>query len=225
MIVYVQVRGYSLMAKLQPSKLIMRVRFPLPAFLLIIKCTHMKKVLPIILLAGMFAGPVYAEPADLAKVSAMAGDKSGTSLDVLSMAVYELVKAQPDKAVDVFQNVMSQRKSWSVTETYAVLRSVLLASPSLESAFVQGAAAYAGGAYDGATVNTQGFQLLSALYTMPQTQSVASAVVQGVVGSAVAGRSAGNGVSSEALEQYVPTAPAAPEYTVTPTPPPTSANN
>ena len=27
-------RGYSLMVKLQPSKLIMRVRFPLPAFVL-----------------------------------------------------------------------------------------------------------------------------------------------------------------------------------------------
>ena len=73
-----------------------------------------------------------------------------------------------------------------------------------------------------------GAQLLSALYTMPQTQSVAPAVVQGVVGSSSVVRAAGNGVSQSALEAYVPTAPSAPvapEYSVTPTPPPTSANN
>lgn len=185
----------------------------------------MKKVLSLILLAGMFTGSVYAQGASLSSVAAMAQKTSGASLDALSMAVYELVKAQPNKAVEVFQNVMSQRQSWSVTETYAILRSVLLAAPSLETGFVQSAATYQSGAYSNASVNAQGYQLLSTLYTMPQTQSVAAAVVQGVVGSAVAGRAAGNGVSAEALDAYVPTAPSAPEYTVIPTPPPTSANN
>ena len=185
----------------------------------------MKKVLSIILLAGVFAGPVMAEGAGFSDVVAMAQKKSGTSLDALSMAVYELTKAQPSKAAEIFQSVMSQRESWSVTETYAVLRSILLASPTLESSFVQGAAAYEGGSYAPSVVSSQGYQLLSALYTMPQTQPVASAVVQGVIGSAVAGRAAGNGVSAQVLDAYVPAAPSAPEYTVTPTPPPTSANN
>ena len=183
----------------------------------------MKKVLSVIMLAGMLAGSVVV--ADVAKVSAMAQKGSGVSLDALSMAVYEAVKAQPNQAVEIFQKVMSQRQTWSVTETYAVLRSVLLAAPTLETGFVQGAAAYNAGSYTPSAVNTAGYQLLAALYTMPQTQSVAAAVVQGVVGSSVTVRSAGNGVSADALESYVPAAPVAPEYPVTPTPPPTSANN
>ena len=185
----------------------------------------MKKVLSVILLAGMLSGAVYAEGVSVASVSAMAQKTSGVSLDTLSMAVYELVKSQPNQAVEVFQSVMQQRQSWNATETYAILRSVLLAAPSIESGFVQGAASYQNGTAAVGMASTQGFQLLSALYTMPQTQSVAAAVVQGVVGSAVTGRVAGNGVSAEALDAYVPTAPSAPEYSVIPTPPPTSANN
>ena len=185
----------------------------------------MKKVFSIILLAGLFAGPVMAEGAELSKVVSMAQAKSGTSLDALSMAVYELVKAQPADAVEIFQSVMSQRQSWGVTETYAILRSVLLASPTLESSFVRGAAVYESGVTNASLVGSQGYQLLSVLYTMPQTQSVASVVVQGVVGSSLAGRAAANGVSNQVLDAYVPVAPVAPEYTVTPTPPPTSANN
>ena len=116
----------------------------------------MKKVLSIILLAGVFASPVMAEEKGFSDVVAMAQKKSGVSLDALSMAVYELTKAQPTKAVEIFQSVIAQRENWSVTETYAVLRSVLLASPSLEASFVQGAAAYEGGSYDAAVVSSQG---------------------------------------------------------------------
>lgn len=181
-----------------------------------------------IVLAGAFVGPVYAAGVDVAAVTSLAQEKSGATLDKLSMAVYEAVKAQPDSAVEIFKSVMSQRSNWSVTETYAVLRSVLLASPTLEAAFVQQAADFQAGAYSVDVVSSVGAQLLSALYTMPQTQSVAPAVVQGVVGSSSVVRAAGNGVSQSALEAYVPTAPSAPvapEYSVTPTPPPTSANN
>lgn len=191
----------------------------------------MKKVLSMIMLAGMLTGTLYAAGAEVAKATTMAKANSGATLDSLSMAVYEAVKANPQQAVQIFQNVMSQRTNWSVTETYAVLRSVLLASPSLESSFVQNAAAYqnATAGYDAAAVNSLGYQLLTAVYTMPQTQSVAATVVQGVVGSSTAGRAAGNGVSAEVLNAYVPVAPVAPdaepEYSVTPTPPPTSANN
>ncbi|MBR1981328.1 MAG: hypothetical protein IKA23_01085 [Akkermansia sp.] len=192
----------------------------------------MKKALVIFLLGGLLVAPVFSQDAALDKVTAMAQEKSGASLDALSMAVYEAVKAQPQKAVDVFQGVMTQRKSWTVTETYAILRSVLLASPSLEASFVQNAAVYqSGGAsgYSVSVVDSLGSQLVAALYTLPQTQAVASTVVQGVVGSASVGRAAGNGVSAEVLDAYVPVAPsapsAAPEYSVTPTPPPTSVNN
>ena len=186
----------------------------------------MKKVLSMILLAGVLAGPVYSADVNVSSLTAMAQKNSGVSIDKLSLAVYDAVKAQPDKAADIFRGVMSQRASWSVTEAYAVLRSVLLASPSLEASFVQGVASYQGGSYNASVVTSSGYQLVTALFTMPQTQSVAAAVAQGVVGSAVSGRAAaGNGVSESTLDAYVPTAPSAPEYTVTPTPPPTSANN
>ncbi len=192
----------------------------------------MKKVLTFILLGGFLAAPVFSEDAALSKVTALAQAKSGTSVDALSLAVYEAVKAQPAKAVEVFQSVMAQRANWSVTETYAILRSVLLASPTLEAGFVQVASVYQGAstsAYNLSAVDSLGGQLLVALYTMPQTQAVAATVVQGVVGSASVGRVAGNGVSLDALNAYVPVAPTnpgvEPEYSVTPTPPPTSVNN
>ncbi len=185
----------------------------------------MKKMLSMILLAGVLTGPVFSADVNVPGLTAMAQENSGVSIDKLSLAVYDAVKAQPDKAADIFRSVMSQRSSWSVTDTYAVLRSVLLASPSLEASFVQGVASYQGGSYDASVVTSSGYQLVTALFTMAQTQSVASAVAQGVVGSAVSGRSAGNGVSQSALEAYVPEAPVSPEYSVTPTPPPTSANN
>ena len=201
------------MVKLQPSKLIMRVRFPLPAYLN--QHARMKKVLSMILLAGVLSGPVYA--ADVQSVAAMAAT-SGVSIDALSMAVYEAVKADPQSAVEVFRAVMEKRNG-SVTETYAVLRAVLLASPSLESEFVKAASS------PQTVGSTLGQQLLETLYSMSQTSAVATTVVQGVVGSS----SVGNGVPSAALDAYVPAVPtapsASPEYTVTPTPPPTSANN
>ena len=175
----------------------------------------MKKVLSMILLAGVLSGPVYA--ADVQSVAAMAAT-SGVSIDALSMAVYEVVKADPQSAVEVFRAVMEKRNG-SVTETYAVLRAVLLASPSLESEFVKAASS------PQTVGSTLGQQLLETLYSMSQTSAVATTVVQGVVGSS----SVGNGVPSAALDAYVPAVPtapsASPEYTVTPTPPPTSANN
>ena len=171
-----------------------------------------------IMLAGVLAGPMYAT--DLATVTTMARPSSGVSLDALSVAVYEAVKASPQRAVEVFQEVMKQRETWSVTETYAILRAVLLASPSLESGFVQAASSSQGGAA------TLGQQLYEVLCSMPETASVATTVVQGVVGSSVVVH---GGVSAAAMEAYVPMPPtvssSSPEYTVTPTPPPTSANN
>lgn len=182
----------------------------------------MKKALFITLLAGVFASasavaaPEQAQQGDLAK---MAKKESKTSIDALCMAVYEAVKAEPSKAVEVFKDVMMQRDSWSATDTYAILRSVLLAAPTLEEGFVQNAAEYHNnpGSYIPVAVDSAGYQLLSTLYTLPQTQPVAAAVAQGVAGSTITGQAAGNGVTSDSLEAYVPVAPT--------TPPATSSNN
>ncbi len=187
----------------------------------------MKKVLCAILFAGIVAGPVFsAETASSVAVMAKAGSK--VSIDKLSLAVYEVVKAEPSKAVDVFCAVMAQREKWSVTDAYAILRAVLLAAPELEVSFVQAASVHQGGAYDTRVVGSSGYQLLTSLYAMPQVQAVADAVVQGVVGSSKIMRPTRVGVPQKVLDAYAyPTTPAPvdPEYPVTPTPPPTSSNN
>lgn len=182
----------------------------------------MKKLLSLILLAGVLSAPVYAETAALTKVADMAKPDSGVSMDALSMAVYDCVKAQPDAAVEIFANVIKQRPSWSATETYAILRSVLLAAPALEAGFVQGAESYT----NGVTGSDDGARLVAALYESVQTQAVAAAVVQGVVGAGSVARAAtGNGVPAAVLEAYVPAAPSVPTFDVSPTPGPTSPNN
>ena len=116
----------------------------------------------------------------------------------------------------------------AATETYSVLRSVLLAAPSLEDGFVANAQAYNNnpGSYVPVAVESAGYQLLATLYTMPQTQPVAGTVAQGVAATTITGTSAGNGVSSDSLESFVPNAPATtPEEDVLVTPPATSALN
>lgn len=178
----------------------------------------MKKLLSLVLLAGVLSAPVYAETAALTKVDAGVG----VSMDALSMAVYDCVKAQPDAAVEIFANVIAQRPSWSATETYAILRAVLLAAPALEAGFIQGAESYA----NGVTGSDDGARLVAALYESVQTQAVAAAVVQGVAGTGSVARAAtGNGVTAAVLEAYVPAAPSVPSFDVSPTPGPTSPNN
>lgn len=177
------------------------------------------------LLAGVLTGSVFSAKAEVAGVVAMAQPESGVSIDKLSLAVYDAVKAQPNKAVDIYLSVVSQRSSWSVTETYALIRSVLLAAPHMEAEFIHAAAESIENGSTVVSVENQGGELLSYLYNMAQTKAVADAVVQGVIGSALSVRAAGNGISQSYLEAYIPAPPVAPEYPVTPTPPPTSANN
>lgn len=188
----------------------------------------MKKVLSLVLMMGLFSAPVCSAAASADQLVQMV--KGNTTLDSLCVAVYETVKADTTKAVDVFKAVMGAKDSWTATETYAVLRSVMLASPSLEQGFIEGAKAggNVGGSYTPSVISAPGYQLFSLLCTMPQTQAVASVVTQGVAGSSVTGgQAAGSGVTTET---YVPTVPAVPtppdeEYPVIPTPPPTSADN
>lgn len=179
----------------------------------------MKKALLVLLIAGLFSGGVCNAAVTSAQLAKMAQKSSKTPLDALCLAVYEAVKADESKAVDIFKSVMSQRDTWTATETYAILRSILLASPALEQGFVQNAAAYNNnpGSYVPVAVDSLGYQLLSTLYTIPQTQPVASVVAQGVVGSTITGQAVGNGITSDSLEAFVPNAPA--------TAPETSPNN
>ena len=171
----------------------------------------MKKILFALVLAGVFSG-VMSYAASETQLAKMAQKEAKTPLDALCVAVYEAVKADTTKAVDVFKTVMMQRDSWTATETYSILRSILLASPDLEHGFVQNAAAYNNnpGSYMPTAVDSLGYQLLSTLYTIPQTQPVASVVTQGVMGSTITGTSVGSGVSSDSLESYVPNAPSTP---------------
>ena len=182
----------------------------------------MKKALDTILLAFACAGAVvYAAPhhgghrgghhhgGHRGDVVQMAKKDSKVSIDALCMAVYEAVKADSSKAVDIFKSVMMQRDTWSATETYSILRSILLAAPSLEQGFVQNAAEYNNhpGSYTPVAVDSMGYQLLSTLYTLPQTQPVAGTVAQGVAGSTITGSSVGSGITSDSMESYVPNAP------------------
>lgn len=191
----------------------------------------MKKILSLILATGMLSGVATAAAPDVSQVAKMAQKDSDVSIEALCMAVYEAVKANPDAAVDVFKSVMMQRESWNATDTYAILRSVMLAAPALEDGFVKNAPAYNNnpGSYELAAVDSVGYQLLAALYTLPQTQPVAGAVAQAVLAGTVTGTSVGSGVSSDALEGFVPNAPnTTPEqdlYPVIPTPGPVSPNN
>lgn len=191
----------------------------------------MKKILSLILAAGMLSGVATAAAPDVSQVAKMAQKDSDVSIEALCMAVYEAVKANPDAAVDVFKEVMMQRESWNATDTYAILRSVLLAAPALEDGFVKNAPAYNNnpGSYEVVAVDSVGYQLLAALYTLPQTQPVAGTVAQAVLAGTVTGTSVGSGVSSDALEGFVPNAPnTTPEqdlYPVIPTPGPVSPNN
>lgn len=172
--------------------------------------------------AVSYAAPHYGGQRQVdyhGKAVAMAKKEAKVSIDALCMAVYEAVKNDASKAVDIFKSVMMQRDTWSATDTYAILRSVLLADPSLEAGFVQNAAQYNNqpGSYTPVAVDSMGYQLFSALHTLPQTQPVAGTVAQGVFGSTITGQPAGNGVTSDSLESYVPNAPA--------TPPAASPNN
>ena len=76
------------------------------------------------------------------------------------------------------------------------------------------------------SVLRSGVQLLATLYTMPQTQPVAGVVAQGVAATTITGTSAGNGISSDSVQTYVPNAPATtPEEDFFVTPGDTSSNN
>ena len=128
MLIYTRVCGYSLMVKLQPSKLIMRVRFPLPASGFTSRSIYMKIVnlAMAFLLAGSMVSLSSAATAREQAVS-MAAENSKSSIDAISLALYEAVLATPSEAVSICEELLSQRGGWSAYECEVLMRAVLLA--------------------------------------------------------------------------------------------------
>ena len=117
----------------------------------------MKKFLSMILLAGMLAGPLYGEgQADWASMA-------DAPVDKLSIAVYNAVKENPDGSAEIVKKIAESSTAWDVSRAYAVLRAVLLASPSLESGFTQSAAAYLSSGQIAGAGTIQGAELVNAL--------------------------------------------------------------
>lgn len=171
------------------------------------------------MLAGMLAGPLYGEgQPDWAALANAPTDK-------LSMAVYEAVQANPDSAADILKEVAARSSAWNTTRAYAVVRAVLLAYPSLETKFIQSSMAYLNGAPASSAGDALSAALVDAL--VAADVNVATVVMYGVAGSAVQGIAAGNGLSAVMIDRYIPDLPGvpAPQYPVTPTPPPASPNN
>ena len=120
------------MAKLQPSKLIMRVRFPLPAFFVELR---MKMVYLIIalLFGGVLVPAVHAATARQQAVS-LASKKN--SIAAIGNAVYHAVKAEPQKVGEICEEVLSQRTNWTAEECSVIIRAALMARPDMKRGFI-----------------------------------------------------------------------------------------
>ena len=175
----------------------------------------MKKFLSMILLAGMLAGPLYgAGQADWASMA-------DAPVDKLSIAVYNAVKANPDEAADILKKIAENSAVWDVSRAYAVLRAILLASPSLESEFTQSAAAYLRSGEIAGAGTIESSNLVKAL--VAADAGVAAAVMQSFTG-AVATMITGPVTKYDGANEDV-SMPVVPIFPVTPTPSPTSPNN
>lgn len=119
------------MAKLQPSKLAMRVRFPLPAFYQYFPDMKTTSAIALIALACSMYAPVFAAGPAFDKAVQAASRDSKAGLSDICKATYEAVKESPDEADKVFEAVLAQRTDWKAGDVYAIFRSVLLARPDL----------------------------------------------------------------------------------------------
>ncbi len=185
------------MVKLQPSKLITRVRFPLPALfqifnLIVIK---MKKfgICAMLALLAFGAMPVVAVGPTLDKAVALAAQDSGARISDICYAVYKAVKEAPEEADVVFSRVIAQRTTWTSGEVYAIFRAVLLARPDLEAEFRTHVASYKGGhglkgkdSYSGdAAKDPMLYKLLTALHEASLPDGVVPAVLNALQNNAI----------------------------------------
>lgn len=117
------------MVKLQPSKLIIRVRFPLPASPKPYKTMKMKQFLATALLAGMTFATV-ASAAALDDAKALAADKTAAIEDIgiaLNQAVKESTTEAGKTPADALKAVISQRSNWTSAQLYYLCRAALMA--------------------------------------------------------------------------------------------------
>lgn len=89
------------------------------------------KYLAAALLLGVTLSPcVNAGPERDAAVAAAAPD-SKASLGGICNAVYKAVKAEPDQAAEIYEDILAQRTNWKSGECSAIFRSILMARPDL----------------------------------------------------------------------------------------------
>ncbi len=133
------------MVKLQPSKLITRVRFPLPA-LFHPKSSIMKVTLclALALVGGLVALPAQAAGPMLDKAVALSAVDSQASLSDICMAAYEAAQEAPDALDTVFESILNQRTTWKASEVYAIMRAILMTRPELMQNLCEHANAYRG---------------------------------------------------------------------------------
>ena len=106
----------------------------------------MKKALTMMLVL-LSAGVLSAEDMtpQMEKVMVATAPESKASLNAICLAVYEAVKAEPQKASSIFDEVIQQRTTWKASECTAIFRAVLMALPDEKRNLSQYARSYKGG--------------------------------------------------------------------------------
>lgn len=97
-----------------------------------------------LLMGGLFIPESFASTARTTAV-AMASEGSKASLGAICNEVYKAVKAQPDQAAEIYEEVISQRTTWKASQLAAIFRSVLLARPDLRKGLSGWVRSYRGG--------------------------------------------------------------------------------
>lgn len=143
------------MAKLQPSKLIMRVRFPLPAF----SNQTCKMKIGNLIKSALFCMSLTLTPAVLAGEGATVGvpdedipvavekvkgdEKPSVEAPIVLPAyeefnvedycprLYEILRDDQEHADAILLAIIKQRKNWKPKDLYLIVRTAIIANPSL----------------------------------------------------------------------------------------------
>ncbi|MBR2125482.1 MAG: hypothetical protein IJ943_01975 [Akkermansia sp.] len=105
----------------------------------------MKKVLILMLALATGLLPVMGASPEWEKAVELSAPESKASLGSICLAVYKAVKAEPDKAADIFEDVIEQRTTWKVSECVAIFKAVLMALPDEKRNLARYARSYRGG--------------------------------------------------------------------------------
>ena len=138
------------------------------------------------LVGGLFALPVQAVGPMLDKAVELAAVDSKASLDSICSAAYEAAKEAPNELDAVFESILSQRTTWKASETYAIMRAILMARPDMAQNFSLYAGSFHKGQADekGEVAYEAAPELDPMIYRMLNVLHVAS-LEEGVVEDAV----------------------------------------